>query len=121
MKPPRIGERQAVTIAMFALTTGLLLMAREDPRLWEVKLYEVILQAVILTGLLNLVLSFHFSANKGDEQKSANTGAAFRAIEATATGHAPSTGPTGTEDDPLHVAGADNAAEPPVEVREEGK
>ncbi len=120
MKPPRIGERQAVTIAMFALTAGLLLMAREDPRLWEVKLYEVILQAVILTGLLNLVLSFHFSATKGDEAKSANTGAAFRAIEATATGQSPSTGPTGTEEDPIHVAGAEPDSLP-VTVEETGK
>ncbi len=117
-----INERQWVTMGTFAFSTLLLVMAWNDHRLWEVKLFEVITQAVVLTGLLNLVLAFHFSANKGDEAKSANTGAAFRAIEATATGHAPSTGPTGSHDDPLHVAGADaNSEEPPVEVREEEK
>ncbi len=118
MTRPRINERQGVTIGIFAFAMLLLGMAWDDPRLWEVEVFKVVLQAVVLTGLLNMVAAFHFASNQGDEAKSANTGAAFRAIEATATGHAPSTGPTGSEDDPLHVAGAD-PGQPPVEVKEE--
>ncbi len=120
MTTPRIGERQWVTIGMFALTVGMLWMAHDNPKLWEVKLFEVILQAVVLTGLLNMVAAFHFSSNKGSEVSRENTGKAFEAITATATGHAPPTGPSGTQDDPLHVAGAE-AGSPPVAVEEASK
>ena len=51
--PPWPDERQWVTIALFSISGGLLLMAREDPHLWNVKLFEVVLQALVLTGLLN--------------------------------------------------------------------
>lgn len=77
-------ERQGVTIGMFALTVIMLLMVREDPKLWDVKLFEVVFQAVVLTGLLNMILAFHFAANKADEAKADNTGKAFEAITATA-------------------------------------
>lgn len=77
-------ERAWVTIGVFALAGALLLMARENPDLWGVKLFEVILQAVVFTGLMNMILAFHFAANKSDEAKTENTHAAFRAIEATA-------------------------------------
>src|SRR3546814_14894383 len=42
------SERQWVTFSLFALTAGMLLMAREDPHLWDVKLFEVVLQAIAL-------------------------------------------------------------------------
>lgn len=77
-------ERQGVTIGMFALTLVMLGMVREDPKLWDVKLFEVVFQAVVLTGLLNMILAFHFAANKADEAKADNTGKAFEAITATA-------------------------------------
>jgi type IV secretory pathway TrbD component len=86
---PTINERQGVTMGLFAFATLMLFMAREDPRLWEVKLFEVIFQAVVLTGLLNMVVAFHFASNKGSETARANVGKAFDAITAAATGQAP--------------------------------
>ena len=80
----RPGERHQVTIALFALAVGMLLMARENPALWEVKLFEILIQGVILTGLLNMVLAFHFAANKSDEVKTVNAGKAFDAVKAVA-------------------------------------
>lgn len=77
-------ERAWVTIAMFSLDIGLLNMAKADPKLWEVEVFKVIIQAVTLTGLLNMILAFHFTANKTDEVRSQNTGKALDAIKATA-------------------------------------
>lgn len=77
-------ERQWVTVALVATLWILLQMAVDNPALWDVKLFEIILQGVVLTGLLNMVLAYHFAANKGDEVKSENTAKAFEAIKATA-------------------------------------
>lgn len=86
--PPWPDERQWVTIALFSISGGLLLMAREDPHLWNVKLFEVVLQALVLTGLLNMVTAFHFAANKGEREanvrRAENVGKAFDAISAAA-------------------------------------
>lgn len=82
-------ERQGVTIGMFALTLVMLAMVRETPGLWDVKLFEVVFQAVVLTGLLNMILAFHFAANKSDEAKADNTGKAFDALKAQAEAAAP--------------------------------
>lgn len=97
-----MNERQAVTGGMFVLTVLLLAMAWHDPALWNVKLFEVILQAVVLTGLLNMVGAFHFAANKGGETARQNTSLAFKAITATAN----ATNSTGGA-----VAGAETATE----------
>jgi len=81
-------ERQGVTIGLFALAGLMLGMAWVDPRLWEVKLFEILIQAVVLTGLLNMVGAFHFSANKNDEAKSENTGKladAFKSVAENST------------------------------------
>ena len=81
-------ERQGVTLGLFGMAVMMLLMAREDPKLWEVKLFEVVFQAVILTGLLNMVVAFHFAANKGDEAKAENTGKladAFKSVAENST------------------------------------
>ncbi|QNA85133.1 hypothetical protein G4G27_14865 [Sphingomonas sp. So64.6b] len=78
------SERQWVTIGAFALAALLLGMAMHEPALWEVEVFKVIIQAVTLTGLLNMIFAFHFAANKGDEDKTRNTAAAFAAITATA-------------------------------------
>lgn len=87
------SERGWVTIGMFGLLGGLLNMAKVDPSLWDVEVFKVIIQAVSLTGLLNMILAFHFAANKADEVKSENTGKALDAIKATAD----AAGGTGTE------------------------
>jgi hypothetical protein len=77
-------ERGVVTFAVFALAVGMLFMAREDPKLWDIELFKIILQAVIISGILNMVLAFHFTANKADEAKTENTAKAFEAIGAVA-------------------------------------
>lgn len=84
MRWPQVGERQWVTIGVFGLTLVLLGMAALRPLLWEVEVFKVIIQAVVLTGLLNMVLAFHFASNKGSETARENTGKAFEAITAAA-------------------------------------
>jgi len=79
-----LNERHFVTLGIFLLAVGMLLMAREQPRLWDIKLFEILLQAVIISGIIGSILAFHFAANKGDEKKSENTAKAFEAIAATA-------------------------------------
>lgn len=79
-----MNERQAYTLGLFAAAAIMFLMAYDNPKLWDVKLFEVILQGVILTGILNMAGAFHFTANKHAEQASDNTGKAFEAITAAA-------------------------------------
>jgi hypothetical protein len=79
-----LEERHFVTLAVLLLIVGMLLMARENPELWEVELFKTLLTAVVITGFLNMILSYHFSANKTDAVKSENTAKAFEAIAATA-------------------------------------
>lgn len=79
-----LEERHFVTLAIISIIVGMLMMARETPELWDVELFKTLLTAFALTGFLNMVVSFHFSANKGDETKSQNTAKAFDAITATA-------------------------------------
>ncbi|RZK45220.1 MAG: hypothetical protein EOO61_00760 [Hymenobacter sp.] len=69
-------------------------MAVQNPALWEVEVFKVIIQAITLTGLLNMVVAFHFAANKNDETKSENTAKAFDAITATANNAGGTTDPT---------------------------
>lgn len=78
------SERAQVTYMLAALIAFLLSMAWAQPKLWEVKLFEIILQGAVLTGFFNMVLAFHFAANKGDEQRAANTGNALGAINTLA-------------------------------------
>lgn len=79
-----MSERQWVTVGLFALCGAMLLMAYTQRWLWEVKLFEVVLQAVVLTGLLNMVTAFHFAANQQSQQATQNTSDAFRTIQAVA-------------------------------------
>lgn len=93
---PRLTERQGYTIGMFALVTVMLMMAHNTPQLWDVKLFEVILQALVLTGLLNLAGAFHFAANKQGETATENTGKMADAIRATAEAKKPDDGEAAT-------------------------
>jgi hypothetical protein len=107
-----LNERQGVTVATFAFATGLLLMAREDPALWEVELFKTLLTAVVVTGILNMILSFHYAANKGDETKAENTGKAFDAITAAASATPAVAGGSASEAaDQVAVAAMDKADE----------
>lgn len=76
-------ERQWVSAAIIGTLWIMLQMAVNNPGLWEVKLFELILQAIALTGLLNMIVAFHFSANTGDETRAENTGKLFDAITAS--------------------------------------
>lgn len=78
------SERLSVTLLLTALIGTLLMMARDNPALWDVEVFKVVVQATVLTGALNMVLAFHFAANKADEVKTENTGKAFDAITAAA-------------------------------------
>lgn len=78
------GERAWIVVLLAILIGSLLKMADNNPQLWEVELFKTLLTATIITGALNMVLPFHFSANKTDEQKTANTGKLADAITATA-------------------------------------
>ncbi len=94
-------ERQWVTMGLFALTVMMLIMAYRKPDLWKVESFKSILQAVMITGLLNMVAAFHFTANKSDETKSENTAKAFDAITATANAGA------GAPGDPSSIKSGD--------------
>lgn len=97
-----MNERQAFTAGLFAMSVGMIGMAYFQPALWEVKLFEVILQALVITGLLNMAGAFHFAANQATQKATDNTGEAFRAIQAAAASRPPDA-PAGTPDDPLAV------------------
>jgi hypothetical protein len=77
-------ERGWVTIATFILAASLLKMAEVHHELWNVELFKTLLTLVIGTAIVNMILAFHFTANKSDEKKTENTKAAFDAITATA-------------------------------------
>jgi len=115
-----LNERQGVTLGLFAFASLLLGMAWEDTNLWEVEVFKVVLQAVVLTGLLNMVAAFHFASSKGSETARENTGKAFDAITATATGQAASTGPAGTAEDPIQTEVINSPVEP-VPTTTQGK
>jgi hypothetical protein len=109
----KLSERQWVTIAVIVLLFYLLRMAQHDKSLWDVEVFKVIIQAVALTGVLNMILAFHFAANKGDDIKAENTGKAFDALHATANAAtataqaaqaATDASATGKADDPVHIA-----------------
>jgi hypothetical protein len=84
-----LEERHVVTLAIFLLAAGMLLMARENPDLWEVDLFTIILQAVVISGIIGSILAFHFAANKSDEKKSDNAAKAFDAIAAATASASP--------------------------------
>lgn len=100
------SERAWVTILLACLIFGLLKMADHDPKLWQVELFKTLLTAAVITGALNMVLAFHFTANKGDEKKTENTRAAFEAITATANAASNDGGGTDAAAAAEEVAGA---------------
>ena len=54
-----------------------------------------------LSGFVATVVGYHYVTGVADAEKSSNTGAAFRAIEAQAKAQADR--PTGKPDDPVHT------------------
>lgn len=117
------AERLTITLLLASLIGSLLIMADSNPALWDVEVFKVIVQATILTGALNMVLAFHFAANKSDEEKTENTGKAFDAITAAAKKR---TNPDGTEGveqavDDVVEAASDMAEEIKEGPTDEGK
>lgn len=113
-------ERGWVTIATFILAGSLLKMAEVHRELWNVELFKTLLTLVIGTAIVNMILAFHFTANKSEETRTQNTGKladAFRAVADNAGGTTTETGtgtnalgdpqaddaPTGKPGDPVHV------------------
>jgi hypothetical protein len=88
-----MSERQVYTIGLFGLTLIMLLMAQYDSSLWEQKLFEVVFQAIVITGLLNMAGAFHFAANQADQTRAENTGKAFDAIRTAQESPAPAHDP----------------------------
>jgi hypothetical protein len=68
------SERQVVTFINVFLIWIMLRMARENGTLWDVEVFKVVFQALVLTGFLNMAMAFFFAANKSDEAKAENTG-----------------------------------------------
>lgn len=76
------SEKQLVMLTTFGMGFMMIIMARNDPSLWNVELFKTLITVVIVTGCVNMILSFYFTANKSDEVRSVNTGKAFDAIKA---------------------------------------
>ena len=114
-----LTERHWVTLGIFCFALILLVMAFFDPALWEVEVYKVIIQAVVLTGLLNMVLAFHFTSNKGSEQARENTGKLADAFKAAANAGGNSVNADAASEGAVAVADAAN--EKAYEITEEGK
>lgn len=111
-------ERGWVTVATFVLAASMLKMAEVHRDLWNVELFKTLLTLVIGTAIVNMILAYHFTANKADETRTQNTGKladAFRAVADNAGGTTTDTGgsnqlgdpaadaPTGRPGDPVHV------------------
>lgn len=77
-------ERGWVTVGTFVLAGSMLKMAEVHSDLWNVELFKTLLTLVIGTAIVNMILAFHFTANKSDEAKSENTGKAFDALKSVA-------------------------------------
>ncbi len=82
------SERQWVTLALFGSFWAMLKMAEQQPKLWDTKLFEVVFQGFALTAIIGMVVAFFFAANKGDEQRTANTGKFADAIHKMAENQA---------------------------------
>jgi hypothetical protein len=78
-------------LTTFLMGFVMLRMAVTNPELWTVELFKTLITVVIVTGCVNMILAFYFTANKADEQRAIveekkvdNTAKAFDAITATA-------------------------------------
>jgi len=76
------SEKQLVMLTTFGMGFMMLIMAVADGSLWNVELFKTLITVVIVTGCVNMILAFYFTANKSDEVRSINTGKAFDAIKA---------------------------------------
>ncbi|MAW99512.1 MAG: hypothetical protein CMN72_07665 [Sphingomonas sp.] len=63
MKLTRANTRAILAAALFLEANIILVMLFVKPSLADVKLFEILAQAVIIQGLLGLVMAFYFAAN----------------------------------------------------------
>ena len=82
------NERQWVTAMIFATAWTLLRMAVVNGTLWNVELFKIILQAVMISAIIGSVIAFHFSANNRSQGEPAPK---------------PTDAPSGAPDDPVSV------------------
>lgn len=66
------SERQWVTAMIFVTAWVLLRMAVVNGTLWDVELFKIILQAVIISAIIGSVVAFHFAANRHDDLRGAD-------------------------------------------------
>lgn len=99
---PQLKERQLVSMGVFALVVMMLWMAKADKTLWDIELFKLLLTTFSVTGLVNMVLGFHYSATKNQETATENTGKAFDAVHRVADQIMER--PTGQPGDPVHTA-----------------
>jgi hypothetical protein len=78
------SEKQLVMLTTFGMGFMMLIMAVNDAALWNIELFKTLITVIIVTGCVNMILAFYFTANKQDETRTENTGKAFDAITATA-------------------------------------
>jgi hypothetical protein len=119
-------ERGWVTIATFVLAGSMLKMAEVHKDLWNVELFKTLLTLVIGTAIVNMILAFHFTANKGEEvragvdAKRAETSGKLADALVNATGVDPGAPPTNSLGDPAADAPTGKPGDP-VHVVEETK
>lgn len=89
MRILQMGERQWVTLALFLLAFMIIGLMAAIPDLRKDDLFKVLAQAIVLTAVVNGIVAFHFSSNKGSETARENTGKAFDAIAAAVNPTAP--------------------------------
>ncbi len=108
-------SRGWVGISVFA-TSVMLLWMMKDPELRDDEFFQTIATLVIGTGFVGGLVSWAFAATKGGGEAAESSA---RIAEEAATA-ALRIQPTGTQGNPLHVAGAD-AGNAPVTVEEAGE
>lgn len=67
------SERQWVTIGIFSLAYVMLRMAVVNGDLWNVELFKILLQGIIMGALISSVIAFHFAANKQEVERPTGT------------------------------------------------
>lgn len=106
------SERAWVTIATFALAASMLKMAEVHRELWNVELFKTLLTLVVGTAIVNMILAYHFTANKADEGRVERHEKTLDTIKAVASAAG------GAE---AEEAAADRVAEAAVEEAEDIK
>jgi hypothetical protein len=89
-------EKQLVMLTTFGMGFMMIIMARNDASLWNIELFKTLITVVIVTGCINMVLAFYFTANKNDEDRTAtdavradNTGKALDIATASVAANSP--------------------------------